>query len=287
MRPNLTILPVSGVDVAVWDWPGEGPVLLFAHATGFHGRCWDPIIRELRSRRAVAIDFRGHGRSGKPAPPYNWREFGEDLAEVARLLDLRGAIGVGHSMGGHSIALAAGLRPEAFSSLLLIDPTIFERYHYGQPRRHDSSFIRKRRNDWESPDEMYERFRTRPPFAAWRPDVLRDYCEFGLLPEGGRYVLACPPDVEASIYAGSNDPRADIYDVLGAIDVPVTVMRGGIPWSTEKFDLSASPTAPDLASRFRQGRDICLEGRSHYIPMESPEFVVAEVQKVADGRCVI
>src|SRR3954469_8271949 len=122
MRPNLTMLPVRGVELAAWEWPGDGPGLLFAHATGFHGRCWDEVIRGLPARRAIAVDMRGHGRSGKPAPPYHWREFGEDLAEVARVLELRGAVGVGHSMGGHSIAMAAALQPAAFSSLLLVDP---------------------------------------------------------------------------------------------------------------------------------------------------------------------
>lgn len=273
------MLAVRGLDLAVWDWPGDGPPLLFAHATGFHGRCWDEVIRVLPGRRAVSIEMRGHGRSEKPAPPYFWHDFGEDLAEAARLLDIAGAVGVGHSMGGHSIALAAALRPETFSSLLLVDPTIFVRQYYGQPRKLDASFIRKRRNDWASPQEMFERFQGRPPFANWRPEVLRDYCDFGVLPAGGRYVLACPPEVEASIYARSNAPEADLYPLLPKIEGPVTIMRGGIPWDTERFNLAASPTAPDLAAHFRDGRDVFLEGRSHYIPMETPELVAAELER--------
>ena len=150
---ELTILPVRGVDLAVWEWPGDGPTFLFAHATGFHARCWDEVIRGLPRGRAIAMDMRGHGRSDKPAPPYRWREFGEDVAELAKLLELRDVVGVGHSMGGHSMALAAALRPEAFSSLILVDPTIFQREYYGLPQRHDSSYIRKRRNHWASPEE--------------------------------------------------------------------------------------------------------------------------------------
>src|ERR1051325_2009778 len=211
MPPNLTILHVNGLEMAVWDWPGDGPPLLFAHATGFHGRCWDQIIGGLPGRRAIAVDCGGHGRSAKPDPPFPWRNFGHDLAEVARQLDLRDAIGVGHSMGGHSVTLAAALRPEAFSSLLLLDPTIFERDYYGQPKRHDASFVLKRRNRWASPGEMFERFHDRSPFANWRPEVLRDYCEFGLLPDGDGYVLACPPAVEAAIYADSNAAASNLY----------------------------------------------------------------------------
>jgi lipase len=277
MQPALTFLPINGLELAVWEWAGEEPAILFAHATGFHGRCWDQVIRGLPGRRAIAVDLRGHGRSGKPDPPYRWPDFGRDLAEAARALALHDAIGVGHSMGGHSIALCAALCPEAFSSLLLIDPTIFSPEYYAQPQRHDSSYIRKRRNQWTSPTEMFERFRDRPPFAQWRPEVLRDYCDYGVLPGDGGYVLACPPEVEASIYAASNAPEANPYALIPSIAQPVTIVRAGIPWNTERFDLAASPTAPDLVSKFARGHDICLEGRSHYIPMETPETVVENI----------
>jgi pimeloyl-ACP methyl ester carboxylesterase len=277
MSPALTTMAVNGLELAVWEWPGDGPPILFAHATGFHGRCWDAVIRRLPGRRAIAVELRGHGRSAKPDPPYRWRDFGEDVAEVARQLDLRGAVGVGHSMGGHSMVMAAARRPEAFASLLLVDPVIFAPEVYGRPQSGDSSYIRKRRNEWSSPEEMIERFRGRPPFVHWDPEVLRDYCEFGLLPENGRFVLACPPAIEASIYAACNHPDANPHGLLRGIEHPVTVMRGGIPWNQEKFDLAASPTAPDLAARFRRGRDVLLEGRSHYIPMEAPELVAAEL----------
>jgi pimeloyl-ACP methyl ester carboxylesterase len=275
--PSLDYLTVDGLRIAVWQWPGENPPLLFAHATGFHARCWDQVIREFPGRRAVAIDLRGHGRSDKPEPPYHWRWFARDVAAVAEQLDLSGAIGIGHSMGGHSIVEAAAMRPAAFSSLLLVDPTIFEAVYYGMPTRHDASFIGRRRNQWKSWEEMFERFRNRPPFAQWRTEVLRDYCEFGVLPRGEEYVLACPPQVEASIYAASNEPEANLYALIPGIRQPVTVIRGGHPWSLDSFDLTASPTALGLAAQFPHGRDVLLEGRSHYIPMETPEIVAREI----------
>ena len=276
MRPNLTMHPVRGVELAVWEWPGDGPPVLFAHATGFHGRVWDEVIRRVPGRRAISVDLRGHGRSGKPPAPYCWTEFGRDLAQLAELLGIRDALGVGHSMGGHAVTLAAAVRPHTFASLLLLDPVIFAPEVYGR-RRDDAAYIAKRRNEWASPGEMIERFRPRPPFAQWRPEVLRDYCEYGLLPAGDRFVLACPPEIEASIYAASGTHASDIHACLEKVDAPVTVVRGGIPWNMEKFDLAASPTDPRLASQFPNGRDVLLEGRSHYIPMETPEYVAEMV----------
>src|SRR5204863_9392033 len=110
----------NGVDLAIWERPGSEPAILFCHATGFHARCWDQVIVRVPERRCLAIDMRGHGRSGKHAPPYRWRQFGEDLSEVVRAIGLRGALAVGHSMGGHAAVLAAANMPLAFAGLLLL-----------------------------------------------------------------------------------------------------------------------------------------------------------------------
>jgi pimeloyl-ACP methyl ester carboxylesterase len=281
--PNLRTIVANGLDLAVWDWPGADPPILFAHATGFHGRCWDQVIRHFPGRRSIAVDFRGHGRSAKPEPPYEWDAFAGDLAIVANDLHMKAAIGVGHSMGGHSVTAAAALRPETFSALLLIDPTIFPPGYYGR-RNASADFIRRRRNAWQSPEEMIESFRARRPFASWQPEVLRDYCRFGLLPHGTEFVLACPPAVEASIYEHSNTPRANLYDVIPSITQPVTVVRAGTPWTPGALNLGASPTAPDLAAKFQHGTDRLLADRDHYIPMQSPALVAEAIAELISDR---
>jgi hypothetical protein len=86
--------------------------------------------------------------------------------------------------------------------------------------------------------------------------------------------------VEASIYPLSVSPDSNLHPELGRVRQPVVVVRGGIPWSPEKFDLSTSPTDPNLAAYFPQGRDVLLEGRSHFIPMEIPEWVAEEVGRL-------
>jgi lipase len=278
-QPLLRIISLRGLDLAVWEWPGEGTPLVFAHATGFHGRCWDQVIRGLPGHRAIAIDLRGHGRSAKPDPPYPWRAFGQDVAEIAAHFGISGAIGIGHSMGGHSIVASAIERPETYAGLCLIDPTIFAPAIYGKAPL-DSAFITRRRRYWNSPSEMFDNFSARPPFAQWKPEVLRDYCEFGLLPAGAEFELACPPLVEASIYPQSVNPDSNLHASIPSILQPVVVIRGGVPWNVERFDLNSSPTDPDLASRFPNGRDIFLEGRSHFIPMETPDLVAAQIVSV-------
>ena len=90
------------------------------------------------------------------------------MAAVAEHFDVRDAIGIGHSSGGHTTVQAAALRPQTYRALLLVDPTIFPIDCYGTEPL-DASFTLRRRNVWTSPDEMFERFKDRLPFSAGSP----------------------------------------------------------------------------------------------------------------------
>ena len=103
-----------------------------------------------------------------------------------------------------------------------------------------------------------------------------------MLRRNGQYVLACAPAVEASIYENSKEPPANVYAAIPKIKQPVVVMRAGrvrVPGTS--FDLSASPTSPQLASHFANAREIVLPDASHYIAMESPDLVVQEINRLA------
>jgi lipase len=269
--PAESRVVVHGVELALWEWPGEGRPVLFCHAAGFHGRTWDQVIARLPEKRhCYAFDARGHGHSIKPVPPYAWRNFGEDAAAVAGWLGLSGALGVGHSLGGHAVTLGAALRPGAFAGLLLLDPVIRGRDQYIGPWM-QAQFVRKRRNRWSSPEEMFESFASRAPFEAWDRGVLRDYCQYGLVPDGEDYILACPPEIEASIYEASPAVESNIYPEIATIAIPVHVVRSG-RYRDPANVMGSSPTAPDLAASFARGTDTCLREQSHFIPMESPEL---------------
>ena len=269
---------VKGLRLAVWDWPGSDPPLVFAHATSFHGRCWDQVIRCFPDRRCIAPDARGHGRSSKPAPPYHWKSFAADLAAFAEHLHLNDAIGIGHSMGGHSITAAAALRPATFSKLLLVDPTIRPGKAYGT-KPLDASFIRRRRQRWSGPEEMFQNFRSRQPFDRWQPQVLRDYCEYGLAHSGKEYVLACPPEAEASVYECSKEAEANLESVIPSLTLPVTVLRAGLV-IRPLFASDPHAIDPHLAARFPLGRDVLLTELTHLIPMEAPEVVAAHLAEL-------
>lgn len=270
-----SVLADDGARLVYFEWGERGEeTVLLVHATGFHARCWDQVVKHLPRRHVISLDMRGHGRSDK-RPPYAWDRFGQDVVELVERLDLRGIVGVGHSMGGHSVTQAAARQPERFSRLVLVDPVIMARESY-QAREWAPAGsehpVARRRNRFASWEEMMERLGDRGSYPLWEPQVFEDYCRYGLLPDaqGDGYVLACPPQVEASIYMGS--ASVDIYDQIAAIEIPVTIARAK-PRSgpREGMDFGLSPTWPELASKFRRGRDVFLPELTHFMPMQVPE----------------
>jgi pimeloyl-ACP methyl ester carboxylesterase len=272
---------VNGVELQVYEWPGEGPTIFLAHATGFHARCWDQVVARLPEFRVVAVDMRGHGLSSQPKPPYLWRYFGDDVAALGTALGLEGAIAAGHSKGGYAVTLAAALAPGIFSKLLLVDPVILSREAYAAARGDVEHFAARRRNEWRSPEAMFEAFKDRRPFSLWDPAVLRDYCDYGLVPnpDGDGFVLACPPKIEAATYAGSSG--GDIYDEIATIEIPVRILRAQERTGAVAQDMSGSPTYPGLAQHFRDAEDVYLPHLTHFIPMQDPGLVAEHLRELA------
>ena len=284
--PQQRTVTVRGVDMAYVEWgTGESPTVLLAHATGFHGRCWDAVVRELGDGvHVVAPDLRGHGLTTKRGP-YDWREFGADVTALVEALDLTGLVAAGHSMGGHSIVQAAGRQPARFSKLLLVDPVIMDpdQYADGNARFTAASAtehpVARRRNAWGSVDAMFERFVDRQPFRLWRRDVLLDYCRHGLVADGDGFVLACPPLVEASIYMGS--AGRDISEIIATLPHPTVVLRGYRKSERDgEMDFTQSPTWPGLAAALPNGRDVYLPDLTHFIPMQRPDLVAAYIREL-------
>ena len=134
-----------------------------------------------------------------------------------------------------------------------------------------------RRKAWASPEKMFERYRKRDPFQSWDRDVLWDYCQFGLIESKDGLTLACPPEIEANIYALATAPESDIYDDIATVTIPVQVVRSAQEPGASFFQ--SSFTAPDLASAFAHGLDIAWPHVSHFIPMEDPAATAELIAK--------
>ena len=271
--PVMHRYPVNGIDLAVhqWEGPAEAAPLVFAHATGFHGRVWDAAIQHLPAHPAYAIDMRGHGAS-RAGPISDWRLLASDVADFMTQSGLSGAIGIGHSMGAHTLLQVAADHPDAFSRLVLFDPVILapEFYAPGDPlytADNPHPAIRRKR-DFASAEAMIERFRERDPYNLFDAQVFEDYCRHGLTPaaSGDGMELACAPEVEASVYASSRSNGA-ILEAAKTVAIPVLVVRAR---QTDLQDFKSSPTWPELASILPQGTDLHRPDMTHFHPFQDP-----------------
>ncbi len=287
IEPRLDSVSLGDVDIAYverGERRSDAPSLLFVHATGFHSRLWDRIASAFPDAHSICVDQRGHGRSS-PEAVGHWRTFGEDLAKVVDALDLGSAIGIGHSMGGHALTYAAAER-DIFKSLLLLDPTIASPSDYVGSESYPKQFAdghpaARRRRRFASPEEMRDRLAGKGSFGKFAPEILDDYCRYGLARQGdASFELCCRPEVEAAVYISARSNGA-IFDSVAKIDIPVTVVRAEEPPpDRDVTNFAYSPTWSALATQFSKGRDMYWPESSHFIPMQHPQRVIQLISEL-------
>lgn len=110
----------NGVAVYYEQHGKAGPDVLLLHGWGCNVDLWKPITDRLSaSTRVTAIDFPGHGKSGRPPEPWDAAAHARLVADIIERLGLSGCVIVGHSHGGR-VALRLALdRPELIGKLVI------------------------------------------------------------------------------------------------------------------------------------------------------------------------
>ena len=266
-------LAPSGLHLAVHTWGTSSPdhrvPVLLAHPTGFHGRVWAPVVELLLAAEYAvwSFDFRGHGDSDESPDGYEWAAFATDVLAVVDHLELAGRndlLGAGHSKGAASLLRAQHDRPATFERIWAFEPIMFP----GAELRADPDFplavgARRRRNEWNSPSEAYEAYRSKPPLDIMSDESLRAYVEYGLRDRGdGVYELKCRPEVEAAVY--TMGPVNGMFDRLPAIEVPVRVVCGATT------DAIVPKLAEMIVQRLPQGSLEVWDDHGHFGPQADP-----------------
>ena len=116
---------VAGIRL-VYDTAGAGdPPLIFIHGWCCDRSYFAPQFAHFADGHAVAaMDLRGHGDSGRPAPRaggYDMDILADDVLSVAAAAGFGRPVLVGHSLGA-LIGLTAAARVRAIRALVMVDP---------------------------------------------------------------------------------------------------------------------------------------------------------------------
>ncbi|CAG8679108.1 5801_t:CDS:2, partial [Scutellospora calospora] len=144
------------------------------------------------------FDFSNHGDSAvlnQDVLPDTVMKF-DAAQDILQLIDKakikKPIIGIGHSIGGHSMLLAEIIRPGTFTSILAIEPIINPSYIKEIDPLQELK-IKRRRDIWPNREAAYTSFIMKEFFQNWDPEVLNLHIQYGLreLPSG-EVTLKCP-----------------------------------------------------------------------------------------------
>ncbi len=268
----MTNSNMTSTTLGVHDLGGSGTTILYAHATGFHARCWQPIADRLVEHHNIAYDARGHGDTpSDPEWPADWETHGVDAATVATTLQHDGPVlGVGHSMGGAALLMAAIAAPQLFRGLIVYEPIVMppQLESDGSTSNFLAIGARKRRSSFASYDEAIANYSSKPPLDVFDPACMHAYVHGGFAPgDDGRVHLKCRPEHEARTYEAGGNHRT--WERLGELQVPVWVLCG-LPQPMQPSSRTAA-----LAEQIPGARYIELDHLGHFGPMQSPVEIAA------------
>ncbi len=271
----LRLASSDGVELAVRHLGGDGPPLLMAHATGFCGPVFGPLVAHLAHRFSCwAFDGRGHGDTTTPGGTgWGWAGLADDVLAVVHGLGLDRPFGFGHSSGGASMLDAEARRPGTFAALWCYEPIVWPAVtpELTASRAPLIAGALKRRDHFSSREEAYENFASKPPLGSLDPEALRAYVDCGFEPDdGGRGVrLRCRPAVEAAIY--TEGLVHDGFSRLREVACPVDIGRGDRSSAVELDVAEAQVRALPAGALVR------FAALGHFGPLEDPAGVASAV----------
>jgi pimeloyl-ACP methyl ester carboxylesterase len=260
----------------------------FAHATGFNAYTYRQLLEALDpSLEVYAMDARGHGLSSAPADPKklrSWAPFRRDLEAFVETLS-RPTVLAGHSMGATVSMELAAKRPDLVQGLVLIDPVIVPPKRVvlfavarllgiSQRLIPIAQAAARRRTEFSSRQAAVENYEGKGAFKTWPRAWIEDYVEGGTVETAsGNVRLSCDRGWESRTFANST---VNPYPALRRVRCPMTLLTRkphGPPFPRESRDA--------FMKNRPKTRLVELENASHFLVMERPGVVQAEIERMA------
>src|SRR4051794_13245272 len=119
-------MPFADLDEVRLFYTDEGkgdPTVLFVHGYSCDSHDWSWQLPYFTERhRVIAVDIRGHGRSGVTPGGYTPTQFAADIAQLLTQLQTGPVVAIGHSLGGVIVSALAVEHPQLVSAVVSVDP---------------------------------------------------------------------------------------------------------------------------------------------------------------------
>lgn len=245
--------------------------IYFAHGNGFPALSYLRLLNCLNSvYECNYLDKIGHN----PNYPVtdNWDYLVKEIIDNIQKKYDEPIIGVGHSLGGVLILLAAIRQPHLFKLVIMIDSPLINKFKSSMIKiakllkfidnLTPASRALARRTHWNNKKELISYLQTKPLFKTFREDCLNDYIDFGFEKTVQGYTLTFDNYIEYLIFRTLphdlpsyerqlNVPTALIYGNKSTL-----VKAGDVSYMKKKFSINA----------------YSLPG-GHMLPFEQPELV--------------
>jgi pimeloyl-ACP methyl ester carboxylesterase len=223
-RTSVEVAPGRRLSALIW---GESPAeLVLLHGGGQNAHTWDTVALAL-DLPLVAIDLPGHGHSDWPGDgrALDPAAMADDVAQVIGALAPAARVVVGMSLGGITAIVLASRHPELVPRLVLVDIT-------PGTDKEKSSDIRAflaGPETFASFDEILERtilFNPTRSESSLRRGVLHNSVQRDNGTWTWRHQLGRPSG-SSGLHIESVE-FASLWDDLGSIKAPTSLVRGGL-----------------------------------------------------------
>ena len=261
------------------DLGGEGPLIHFAHANGYHPAAYRQLTKELiTDHQVIGMHFRPLWKGSRLGSAPGWETHARDLIRFFTGRKQQGVIGVGHSLGAVASLLAAARQPGLFSRLILLDPVILPRKIYRNQafmpvflRRRiipPAKISAKRKDSWPSKQAAFEYLRPKRVFSRISDTVFQDFIDHGIVQEpDGPARLAFSREWETHIYSTSTNP----WKAIKKVQCPVMVLRG------EQSDVLSTDTMTQLQEAWPEAVLSSVPATGHLLPLEAPKVTAERI----------
>lgn len=251
--------------------PENGPPLLLLHGVMANWQSFRPIIPGLsQNYQLVAVDLRGHGRSGRIKQGYRLVDYSRDVLHFIPTLFKQPPIILGHSIGALVAIDVAARLPQAIPALIFLDPPLIYRK---MPLKDAPDPVDQEAYHWFA--TMYEIMTASASIDEVERHLRRIFPDW--TKEGYHNLAQRLSDIDSEVVGMLiNHQHMENYDtdaLLEQVKCPVLIMQG----NRRRGAALADDDAAYLLTKLVQGRLVRIEDAGHNVHVTQPDRVTKEV----------